>query len=74
RLQKFGIKPDGIINFLSNEPPFKPTQRLRYRGACPAEAHFSFLRAPLRAFVVFHSYLRLKLSPKWPDITSGKKP
>jgi hypothetical protein len=24
RLQKFGIKPDGIINFLSNEPPFKP--------------------------------------------------
>jgi hypothetical protein len=21
RLQKFGIKPDGIINFLSNEPP-----------------------------------------------------
>ena len=27
-----GIKPDGIINFLSNEPPFKPTQRLRYRS------------------------------------------
>jgi hypothetical protein len=23
RFQKFGIKPDGIINFLSNEPPFK---------------------------------------------------
>jgi hypothetical protein len=22
-LQKFGIKPDGIINFLSNEPPRK---------------------------------------------------
>jgi hypothetical protein len=21
RLQKFGIKPDGAINFLSNEPP-----------------------------------------------------
>jgi murein L,D-transpeptidase YcbB/YkuD len=34
-LQKFGIKPDGIIgpkvrNFLSNEPPIKLTQRLRY--------------------------------------------
>ena len=39
RLQRFGIKPDGIIIFLSNEPPFKPTQRLRYRGACSAEAH-----------------------------------
>jgi hypothetical protein len=25
-LQKFGIKPDGIINFLSNEPPFKQVQ------------------------------------------------
>ncbi|MDR2052960.1 MAG: hypothetical protein LBP80_06055 [Treponema sp.] len=25
--QKPGIKPDGIINFLSNEPPFRPTQR-----------------------------------------------
>jgi hypothetical protein len=23
RLQKFGIKPDGIINFLSNEPPIR---------------------------------------------------
>jgi hypothetical protein len=41
RLQIFGIKPDGIINFLSNEPPFKLTQRLRYRRACPAEAHSS---------------------------------
>jgi alpha-N-arabinofuranosidase len=40
RLQKIGIKPDGIINFLSNEPPFKLTQRLRYRGACSAEAHW----------------------------------
>ena len=40
RLQRFGIKPDGIIIFLSNEPPFKPAQRLRYRGACSAEAHF----------------------------------
>jgi hypothetical protein len=27
--------------FLSNEPLFRPTQRLRYRGACSAEAHFS---------------------------------
>jgi hypothetical protein len=26
RLQKFGVKPDGIINFLSNEPPFELTQ------------------------------------------------
>jgi hypothetical protein len=40
RLRKFGIKPDGIINFLSNEPPFEPMQRLRYRAACRAEAHF----------------------------------
>jgi hypothetical protein len=39
-LQKFGIKPDGIINFLSNEPPIKLTQRLRYRGTSPAEVHF----------------------------------
>jgi hypothetical protein len=39
RLQRFGIKPDGIINFLSNEPPIELMQRLRYRGACPAEAH-----------------------------------
>jgi hypothetical protein len=39
RLQKFGIKPDGIINFLSNEPPFELTQRLRYLAACRAEAH-----------------------------------
>jgi hypothetical protein len=39
RLQKFGIKPDGIINFLSNEPPFKQKRSLRYRRACPAEAH-----------------------------------
>ncbi|MDR2158908.1 MAG: hypothetical protein LBP23_02445, partial [Treponema sp.] len=44
RLQKFGIKPDGIINFLSNEPPFKQKRSLRYRRACPAEAH----PAPLR--------------------------
>jgi hypothetical protein len=36
RMQKIGIKPDRIINFLSNEPPFKLTRRLRYR----AEAHF----------------------------------
>ena len=50
RLQRFGIKPDGIIIFLSNEPPFKPTQRLRYRGACSAEAHrgvFAFSVWPL---------------------------
>jgi hypothetical protein len=39
RPQKFGIKPDGIINFLSNEPLFQNKQRLRYCGACPAEAH-----------------------------------
>jgi peptidoglycan hydrolase-like protein with peptidoglycan-binding domain len=36
-LQKFGIKPDGIIgpkvrDFLSNQPPIKLTQRLRYRA------------------------------------------
>jgi hypothetical protein len=29
-------RKNGIINFLSNEPPFEPMQRLRYR----AEAHF----------------------------------
>jgi hypothetical protein len=40
RLQRFGIKSDGIINFLSNEPPIELMQRLRYRGACPAEAHW----------------------------------
>ncbi|MDR1353577.1 MAG: hypothetical protein LBK05_09885, partial [Treponema sp.] len=38
--KKFGIKPDGIINFLSNVPPFELTQRLRYRAACRAEAHY----------------------------------
>ena len=43
RLPKFGIKPDGIINFLSNEPPFRPTQRLRYCGACSPEAHLPYL-------------------------------
>ncbi|MDR0642776.1 MAG: hypothetical protein LBG07_09995 [Treponema sp.] len=39
RLQKFGVKPknsltrgEGIINFLTTEPPFDPMQRLRYRG------------------------------------------
>jgi hypothetical protein len=46
RLQRIGIKPDGIIgpkvrNFLSNEPPFRSTQRLRYRGACSAENHWN---------------------------------
>jgi hypothetical protein len=40
RLQNFGIKPDGIINFLSNEPPLELMQRLRYRGACSVEAHY----------------------------------
>jgi hypothetical protein len=43
RLQKFGIKADGIINFLSNEPPFKQKRSLRYRRACPAEAHYTHL-------------------------------
>jgi NAD-dependent deacetylase len=43
RLQRFGIKPDGIINFLSNEPPLKLPQRLRYCRACPAEAHLAGL-------------------------------
>jgi hypothetical protein len=40
RLQKFGIKPDGIINFLSNEPPIG---KLLYvpdtAQLCCAEAH-----------------------------------
>jgi hypothetical protein len=39
RLQNFGIKPDGVINFLLNEHPFRIRQRLGYRGACSAEAH-----------------------------------
>jgi hypothetical protein len=33
RAQKSGIKPDGIINFLSNDPPFEQRQSLRYRRA-----------------------------------------
>jgi uncharacterized protein (DUF4415 family) len=53
RLQRFGIKPDGIINFLSNEPPFKLTQRLRYRQTslfrtCLTEAPQARLNAALR--------------------------
>jgi hypothetical protein len=32
------IGKSGLISFLSNEPPFELTQRLRYR----AEAHFIF--------------------------------
>jgi hypothetical protein len=50
-LQKFGIKPDDIIgpkvrNFLSNEPPIKLTQRLRYRQA-------SLLRLTPRRLIYF---------------------
>jgi hypothetical protein len=36
RLQKFGIKPDGIINFLSNEPPFRHNSTLKIpRSSAP---------------------------------------
>ena len=36
RLQKFGIKPDGIINFLSNEPPFRYSPALKIpRSSAP---------------------------------------
>jgi predicted transcriptional regulator YdeE len=47
-LQKFGIKPDGILNFLSNEPPIKLTQRLRYRQA-------SLLRLAPRRLIKSHA-------------------
>jgi hypothetical protein len=36
RLQEVGIKPDGIINFLSNEPPFQYNPTLKIlRSSAP---------------------------------------
>ena len=39
-LEKIGIKPDGIINFLSNEAPVKSSNAYRYLAACRGELHF----------------------------------
>ncbi|MDR1411660.1 MAG: hypothetical protein LBI91_05615 [Spirochaetaceae bacterium] len=61
-VQKFGIKPDGIINFLSNEPPFELMQRLGYR----AEAHFAFSLAresPVRCALCGYFPLKYSVSP-----------
>jgi hypothetical protein len=42
RLQRFGIKPDGIINFLSNEPPLKQSIAKDTPELCSAEVHLKF--------------------------------
>jgi hypothetical protein len=39
-IEAYGIKPDVLINFLSNEPPVKSGNAYRYPEACLGEVHF----------------------------------
>jgi hypothetical protein len=38
-IRAFGIKPDGIINFLTNEAPVKPCNAYRYPALQGGEPH-----------------------------------
>jgi hypothetical protein len=50
---KFGIKPDGIINFLSNEPPLKQGAAKDTAELCSAEAHLGLKKSPPMAMVMY---------------------
>jgi hypothetical protein len=39
-IEVFSIKIDGIINFLSNEPPVKLSNAYRYTAACRWVVHY----------------------------------
>ena len=39
-MRVFGTKPDGSINFLSNEAPVKSGSSYRYPEACLGEPHY----------------------------------